>query len=335
MMIGKREIGGKQPPFVVAEISGNHCGYKENAIQLIKDAKRAGADAVKTQCYTADSMTLDCNKIDFIVQGGLWAGRSFYELYSDAHTPPEWHPDLYKAAEDAGIPIFSSVFDRREVDMLMKLNCPAFKIASFEITDVPLIEYVASTGRPMVLSTGLASNQEVLDAADIIHGKTHACFLHCTSEYPGTVEGAGMDRMLGLNSLLDFRFPVGVSDHTTDFIIPIVATARKAAIIEKHLKLAHMPSEDSEFSLDADDFGTMVETVKLVYSSLRFDPPKRAAESQFRRSLYAVADIGEGEQFSTENVRAIRPGFGKAPKHLHAMLGTPSPKAYKRGDPIR
>lgn len=333
MIINRREIGGKNhPPYIVAEISGNHGGSKENAIRLIKEAKRAGADAVKTQCYTADSMTLDCKKIDFMVQDGLWQGSYLYQLYEEAMTPPEWHPDLFQCAADEGITIFSSVFDEWGVDFLFKLGCPAFKIASFELVDIPLIEYAASTGKPMVLSTGKASNTDILDAAAAV-APNEACFLHCTSEYPGTIENAGLDRINAIKLLLDLRHPVGLSDHTDDMIVPVVATGRRVAMIEKHIRLPDVDSADAEFSMIPEDFETMVQAVHLVHEGLPYHAS--SGVNQFRRSLYAVEDIREGELFSNKNVRSIRPGFGMAPKHLPSLLNTPAKRAYRRGDPIR
>lgn len=334
MKISEFELGGKSRPYIVAEISGNHGGDIKNAIRLIKEAKAAGADAVKTQCYSPDSMTLNCNKIDFIVQDGVWAGRSLYELYTSACTPPEWHETLYQVAADEGITIFSSVFDVHDLDLLEKLGCPAYKIASFEIVDLALISEVASVGKPMVISTGLANSKEVVDASECL-GATEACFLHCTANYPATIEEAGLDRIGGLNVLLDFKYPIGISDHTDDLMVPIAATAKRAAIIEKHLKMEDVASEDAAFSLSPEDFATMVEAVHLVHSGLRYEQPSRGYLHQFRRSLYAVEDIPEGQPITIGNVRSIRPGYGLPPKVLGDILGTHAKRAYKRGDAIK
>ena len=334
MEIAGRKLGGKERPYIVAEISGNHAGDIKNAIRLIKEAKAAGADAVKTQCYSPDSMTLDCDKIDFIVQDGLWAGQSLYELYTKACTPPEWHETLYKAAADEGITIFSSVFDVRDLDLLEKLGCPAYKIASFEIVDLPLVAEVATIGKPMIISTGLASSKEVVEAAEVIEG-TEACFLHCTAGYPASVDKAGLDRIGSLQTLLDGKYLIGISDHTEDLMVPIAATAKHVAMIEKHLRLDDVVGEDYDFSLNPEDFETMVEAVKLVHAGCRYEQTVRGPLRQFRRSLYAVEDIEEGEALTIDNIRSIRPGFGLAPKFIAEVLGTAAKKSYKRGDAIK
>lgn len=332
MKIAGREIGGKNAPYIIAEISGNHAGSLENAKRLIKAAKRAGADSVKTQCYEPDTITLDCNKLDFIVQDGLWRGRTLYDLYSKAHTPFAWHKELYSLAHKEGITIFSSVFDFSSVDLLESLGCPAYKIASFEIVDLPLIAYAAKTGKPLIISTGLASDREVLEAQEAAGGR--AAFLHCTSDYPGTVETADLGRIAHLENILGFTCPVGISDHTPRAsIVPIAATAMRAAIIEKHLKLDGTISEDETFSLTPLIFKAMVEDVHATYEAMKVQP-KKIVNRQFRRSLYAVRDIQEGEMFSPENIRSIRPGYGMAPKNLERMIGRKAPKSYRKGDAL-
>lgn len=338
MKIGDREIGGSfHPPYIVAEISGNHCGSLAMAKRLIKEAKRAGADAVKTQCYDADTITIDCRKPDFIVQSGLWYGRSLYELYQKASTPLAWHKELYKTAADMGIPIFSSVFDRSSVDLLETLNAPAYKIASFEIVDLPLIEYAASTKKPIIISTGLASNAEILDADDA--ADEQAAFLHCTSEYPGTVESANLGRMAAIDKLLNHSNPVGLSDHTQGYTVAVAATALKAAIIEKHLKIkdASMKSEDDAFSMDTVDFQMMADRVRLIHAACSGSENHGADSSkQFRRSIYAIAPIKKGEAFTEANIRSIRPGYGLPPKHLPVLLdGGIAKRDYWKGEPIK
>src|ERR1035437_3252384 len=255
MKIGNREIGGNEPPYCIAEISGNHCGEIKNAIELIKQAKIAGADAVKTQCYEPDTLTLNIKKPDFIVQDGLWKGRTLWDLYSKACTPFSWHKELYHVAKEEGIPIFSSVFDRSGVDLLESLECPCYKIASFEIVDLPLIEYAAATEKPLIISTGLAKDSEILEANEASRGR--AAFLHCTSDYPGNIETADLGRMTHIDILLGFKNPVGISDHTTGTIVPIMATTLRAAIIEKHLMLDNTKSEDDSFSLTRGMFTVM------------------------------------------------------------------------------
>ncbi len=333
MKIADITIGPQSPPYVVAEISGNHCGLKSNAIRLIKAAKRCGATAVKTQCYDPDAMTLDMSKPDFIAQNGAWKGRSLYELYQKAHTPPAWHPDLYKAARNEGITIFSSVFDKRAVDLLEKLDCPAYKIASFEIVDIPLIEYAASTGKPLIISTGMARNTEVVDAWDAAGHKP--LFLHCISSYPTRTENARLNTMVELQKQFDM---VGLSDHTLGTEIPIAATALGAVLIEKHLKLQFPalgePSEDDAFSSTPSEFLKMVEAVKRIWMAMQNTAESDDESRQFRRSLYAVADIKEGEEYTEQNIRSIRPAYGLPPARMAGLLGTKAKRNWRRGEPL-
>lgn len=333
MKIGNRVIGDGNPPATIAEISGNHLGSLANAIQLVKEAKKVGADFIKTQCYEPDTITLNCNKLDFIVQDGLWREKTLFDLYSKTHTPFAWHKELYDVAHSEGIPIFSSVFDRSSVDLLESLGCPAYKIASFEVADLPLIEYAASTGKPLIISTGLAKDQEILEANEASGYK--AAFLHCTSEYPGTVENADLGRIAHIDHLLGFRNPIGLSDHTAGVMIPIAATALRVAIIEKHLKLKnHSKSEDDSFSLTPHEFEALVAAVNLTHEALKERKNSSNGSRQFRRSLYAVQNIQSGELFTEDNIRSIRPGFGMPPKMYPKMLGKKAKKNYRRGDPL-
>lgn len=341
MKIANTQIGPGHPPYVVAEISGNHCGLLENAKRLIKAAKRAGADAVKTQCYEPDTLTLDIKKPDFIVQSGLWKGRTLYDVYQKAHTPFAWHKDLYSLAKNEGITIFSSVFDKKGVDFLDALDVPAYKIASFEIVDIPLIEYAASTGKPVIISTGLANDAEIKEADDASGGK--AAFLHCTSEYPGLVSDADLSRILHIDSLLGFQNVVGISDHTAGFEVPIAATALRAYIIEKHLKLAVYDKgsfvtgssipEDDQFSVEPLVFQSIVHSIHAVWEGMKTHKPDGAGR-QFRRSIYAVADIKKGEKFTVDNIRSIRPAYGLPPKMLPKLLGSRSKRNWRRGEPL-
>lgn len=331
MKIGDRIIGGADPPYMVAEISGNHGGDLKKAIELIKVAKKIGADAVKTQCYEADTITLDCNKLDFIAQSGLWKGTKLYELYKRACTPFKWHKELYSVAAAEGITIFSSVFDFSSVDLLESLDCPAYKIASFEIVDIPLIRYAHSTGKPLIISTGLGTDAEILDANEATEGD--AAYLHCTSEYPGTVETADLDRILRIRALLKHRNPVGISDHSVDEIVPTAATVLGATIIEKHLRLKGLETEDSSFSLDPGEFEHMILVTKSTHEAMKQRPPLTSGK-QYRRSLYAVQDIKKGEVFTEDNIRSIRPGFGLPPKMYPVLLGRRAQRDYRRGDPL-
>lgn len=335
MLIANRTIGNFLKPYIIAEVSCNHGGDLRTALELIEAARWAGASAVKFQAYTPDTITLDCNKPDFIIQDGLWKGKTLYDLYKKAHTPFEWFPKLFKEAEKVGIPIFSSVFDRSSVDMLDALGCPAFKIASMELVDTPLIAYAARRGKPLIISTGMGSKQDISEAHKAV-GTTPVAFLHCTSEYPQTVEWSDLQGIHRLRSIVGDGIPVGVSDHTPgNMIVSIAATAMGAAIIEKHLKpLASTGTEDDEFSLDPDMFKTMVELVDTAYEAVQQREFTSNPSRQLRRSLYAVIDIEEGESFTETNVRSIRPGFGIAPKHLPRLLGKRADKAYRKGDRI-
>lgn len=333
MIIAKTQIAQCAYPYIIAEISGNHGGSLDAAKRLIREAKKAGASAVKTQCYNADTLTLNCKKLDFIVQGGLWQGKTLYELYSKACTPPEWHKELYNVAQDEGITIFSSVFDRSGIDLLESLGCPAFKIASFEVADLPLIEYASKTNKPIILSTGLANNQEIREAREA--AGPNSAFLHCTSEYPADTESADMWRIHRIYELLHKECPVGLSDHSQGHLLPIMATAMGAAIIEKHLKLRLMaPTEDDEFSLTPAEFAGMVIAVRQAWNAGLEKEQNGNPSRQFRRSLYVTQDIKAGEPFTEANIRSIRPGFGMAPKNYPKMLGRRAKKDYKRGDPL-
>lgn len=333
MKIAGREIVATERPYIVAEISGNHMGSLDLAKRLIRLAKQSGADAVKTQCYEPDTITLDINKPDFIVQEGLWRGRKLYDLYKEAHTPFAWHKELYQVARDEGITIFSSVFDKSSVDLLERLGCPAYKIASFEITDTPLIQYAAQTNKPLIISTGLANDREVLEADAASDFK--AAFLHCTSDYPATVERANLGRMRDLDKLLGYKSPIGISDHTISLAIPVAATVLKGTIIEKHLRDNDPGSEDDAFSLRPREFSEMVTTVAEVFMAISKVPKEyTSAPRQLRRSIYVVQDIKAGEKFSEKNIRSIRPAYGLAPKKLHDVLGRVAKRDYRRGDPL-
>lgn len=376
MIIAGREIGPGQPPYVVAEISGSHGGALNNALHLIDAALAAGADAVKTQCYEADTITLDCDRPDFVIKDGPWKGRRLHELYRSAQTPFAWHPKLYKYARDIGITIFSSVFDPTAVDLLESLGCPAYKIASFEIVDLPLIRRAAATGKPLIISTGMATPEEV-EAANMEAGVARALanpeyvkasnerdeqkcqefikfiignitLLHCVSGYPTPPSEANLRRLInrdgfGVQQPDGWVRPIffhGVSDHTAGIEVPIAATAlaatsRDACIIEKHLMLPGVATEDAAFSLTPDAFAAMVRAVRSTWEALQ--PSTAASEApsrQLRRSLYSVSQIAAGEPFSTANVRSIRPGYGLPPKHLPEIIGRAAKRDIVRGEAL-
>lgn len=320
MFIAGREIGNKVPPYVVAEISGNHCGDIALAHRLIKAAKDAGANAVKFQAYEPEDLTIDCDRPDFIIKDGLWKGRKLYELYQKVHTPFEWFPRLFEEGKRYEITVFASVFSKRGVDMLEKLGCPAYKIASMEIVDIPLIEYAASTGKPIIISSGMASEDEILDAlisARVANGdRQNAVHLYCVSGYPTPIAEANL-----CNPKKHYAFMWGISDHTLGWGIPVAATALGAKIIEKHIMLNDTQPEDLEFSLTPSEFAEMVERVHDIWNAMQ--PSQRKSEQasrQLRRSLYVVKDVRRGEAFTEENVRSIRPSYGMPPRKLPEVL---------------
>ena len=334
MIIDGVEVKCGKPPYIIAEASCNHGGYLDNAISLIDAAKFAGADAVKFQAYTADTLTLDCNKPDFIIQEGIWKGRNLYQLYSQTQTPFDWFPKLFKHAKKVGITIFASVFDPTSVDMLAKLNCPAYKIASMEITDIPLIKYAAAQNKPMIISTGMAELRDIRrawEACDL----TNVAFLHCTSEYPGTVEWSDLGRISLLRALLGNDCVIGLSDHTTGLVAPIAATALFAAIIEKHLMLTpYSETEDKDFSMVPEEFRKMVNATKMTNEALALRDFSSNPSRQLRRSLSAVTDIKQGQPFTEHNLRSIRPGYGVSPTNLPRLLGKKADQNYRKGDRI-
>ena len=332
MKIAGREISTGLKPYIVCEIGANHAGSIENAIKLISAAKWCGADAVKFQAYTADTITFDGKGPDFTVKEGPWQGESLYALYKRAETPFEWAPLLFARAKTLGITAFASVFDESAVDMLEKLDCPAYKIASAEITDLNLISYAAKTGKPMIISTGMASNCEIVDAGTAVFGeqKRFPIFLHCVSGYPSIVKEANLWKigLLGGN--------IGISTHCLDSIIPIAATALGASMIEVHLKLSDVRSEDEQFSLDVYRMNCLIKDVHDTWESLQQSEPKSEESTrQMRRSLYVVKDIAAGEVFTKENVRSIRPAYGLPPNNLPLVLGKPAKCDIKAGTSLK
>lgn len=330
MIIDGREISSRFPPYIIAEISCNHNGSLDKALKLINAAKQAGADAVKFQAYTPDTITLDHDSEEFRIQGGPWNGRRLHKLYSQTHTPFEWFPRLFEYAAERRITIFSSVFDKSSVDMLGKLGCPAFKIASMEITDLPLIRYAASTGKPLIISTGMATEKEI-DEAFAETAYIDVIGLACVSGYPTKIEDANLDK------IGNSYFVRGISDHSVGHLIPAAATARGAQMIEKHLMLGDELTEDFEFSCDPTHFRVMVNTVHKIWKALQPKKINPAEDSsrQLRRSLYVVADIKQGEPFTEDNVRSIRPAYGLPPKELPWVLTKSAAVDLKRGTALK
>ena len=325
MKIGNFSIESGSRVFIIAELSANHNGSIETAIETIKAAKRAGADCIKFQTYTADTITIDCNKEDFFIKGTIWDGSNLYKLYQQAYTPWEWHEQLFKVAEDEGLVCFSSPFDKSAVDFLEKLNTPAYKIASFEITDIPLIEYVASKGKPIIISTGIAELDDIQLAVDTCRnvGNNQIALLKCTSSYPAPIDEANMIMVKDLGE----RFNVisGLSDHTMGATVPIVATALGAKIIEKHFILDRsIGGPDASFSMNEKEFNEMVRLIReaeLAIGKVEYElTPKQLKGKDFSRSLYVVKDVKAGDLVSEENVRSIRPGFGLHPSFFPEIL---------------
>lgn len=336
--IAGAKIGAEHPPYLIAEMSGNHNGDINRAIALIDAAKASGADAVKLQTYTADTITIDSDRPEFQLTDGLWKGRSLYDLYQEAHTPWDWHEPLFRHAKDIGICIFSSPFDPTAVDFLERLNAPAFKIASFEIVDIPLIKYVARLGKPMILSTGMASLGDIADAVAAVRETpdTPMMLLHCTSGYPTPAEDCDLRTIAHLSDA--FGVPVGLSDHTQGVAVPIASVALGAVLIEKHFTLSRADGGvDAAFSLEPDEFKTMADACNTAWRAIgQIGYDVKASEvsgQQNRRSLYVVVDVSAGDIFNEENVRSIRPGLGLAPKYLPEVLGHTAARDIKRGEP--
>ena len=338
--IQERFIGVGHPSFVIAEMSANHGQKYEEAVRLIHAMKESGADAVKLQTYTPDTLTIDCDRPDFrIGKGTLWAGKNLYQLYDEAYTPWEWQPKLKAEAEALGMACFSTPFDEIAVDFLEKMDVPAHKIASFELVDTGLLRKVAQTGKPVIMSTGMATLEEIEEAVTTLRGAgcTQLALLKCTSAYPAPPEEMNLRAIPNLAER--FNCPVGLSDHTLGISIPVAAVALGACIIEKHFTLSRAePGPDSVFSLEPGEFKAMVAAVRdaeKMLGRVTYEVSGHEAASRvFRRSLYVVKDLKKGEVFSAENVRSIRPGFGLPPKKLDAVLGRRAVRDVERGTPL-
>jgi pseudaminic acid synthase len=332
----------KNKTFIIAELSANHNQNKDLAIETIKAARKAGADAIKLQTYRPDTITINCDNDYFqINHGTLWDGKTLYELYNEAYTPWEWHEELFEVAKNEGLICFSSPFDKTAVDLLEKLNCPIYKIASLEITDIPLIEYVASKGKPVILSTGISRLEDIELAVNTIRaaGNDQIAILKCTSEYPASPEDANL---LTIKNIAEtFNVISGLSDHTLGIEAPIVATTLGAKIIEKHFILnKSVGGPDAAFSLDYDEFRKMVEAIrkaeKLIGTiNYNLNPKIEEIRKKGARSLFVVEDIKTGELITEANVRSIRPGDGMHPKYYKEVLGKRANQDLKRGTPLR
>lgn len=325
--IAGREIGLDFPPYIIAELSANHNGRLETALRIVEEAKKAGADAVKLQTYTADTITLNCDAEEFRIQGGLWDGRTLYDLYQEAHMPWDWHRPLFAHARKLDITLFSSPFDSTAVDLLEDLNAPAYKIASFEAVDLPLIKYAAGTGKPMIISTGMADAHEIQEAIDAARegGCRELAILHCVSGYPAP---AGDYNLLTLPDMQQrFGLVTGLSDHTLDNTTAIASVALGASLIEKHFTLDRSGGgPDDSFSLEPSELAALCRDSRTAWSALgKADYGRKSSEQgnvKFRRSLYFVKPLEAGQVVTIDAIKSVRPGFGSAPKHLEEILGS-------------
>lgn len=324
--INGREIGKAHKPYIIAELSANHNGSIDRAIETINMAKEAGADAIKLQTYTPETMTIDCDLPDFQIKGGLWDGYKLFDLYKWAYTPFEWHRELFEHARKIGITVFSTPFDESAVDLLEELDCPAYKIASFEVTDLPLIKRVAETGKPIIMSTGMANMDEVSDAIETArtNGCTELVVLHCISAYPSPVDQSNLATIQDISNRFDCIS--GLSDHTLGTVVSVASIALGACLIEKHVTLSREDKgPDSEFSLEPDELKTLCHDTKAAWEAIGTAgyerKPAEESNVKFRRSIYFVSDLKAGSTITENDIRRIRPGFGLAPKYFDQLLG--------------
>jgi len=338
--IAGRRIATDTPPYIIAELSANHNGRLETALRIIEEAKKAGADAIKLQTYTADTITLDCDSEEFQIRGGLWDGKTLYQLYQEAHMPWEWHKPLFEHARQQEITIFSSPFDNTAVDLLEDLNAPAYKIASFEAVDLPLIKYVASTGKPMIISTGMADANEIQEAIDAARegGCKELAILHCVSGYPAP---AADYNLLTIPDMIQrFGLVTGLSDHTLDNSTAIASVVLGASIIEKHFTLDRSGGgPDDSFSLEPEELALLCRGCKTAWAALgQVDYGRKSSEQgnvKFRRSLYFVKDLKVGDVITEDAVKSVRPGYGLPPKYLEQLIGKKIIKDVKSNSPLK
>jgi N-acetylneuraminate synthase len=337
--IAGRKIGRNYPPYIIAELSANHNGKLETAMRIIEEAKKAGADAVKLQTYRPDTITLNSDAEEFRIKGGLWDGRTLYELYEEAHMPWEWHKPLFDHARQVGIPIFSSPFDNTAVDLLEDLNAPAYKIASFEAVDLPLIRYVASTGKPMIISTGMADADEIAEAIAAARdgGCRELAILHCVSGYPAPAEDYNLRTIPDM--IERFGLVTGLSDHTIDNTTAIASVVLGASLIEKHFTLdRNGGGPDDSFSLEPEDLSALCKNSKTAWKALgHVDYGRKSSEQgnvQFRRSLYFVKDMKAGDVITEEHIRSVRPGYGLSPKLTERVIGKSVSIAVFKNTPV-
>ena len=339
MKISNREIGKEHPTFIIAEMSANHNQDFDEAVKIIKAAKECGADAIKLQTYTPDTMTIECDKECFKIKGTIWEGENLYNLYKKAYTPWEWQPKLKKIADEIGIICFSTPFDYTSVDFLEEMNVPAYKVASFELVDIPLIKYIAGKGKPIIMSTGMATLSEIEEALEAARGKgvKEMALLKCTSGYPASPDEMNLKTIPHLAEA--FKVVAGLSDHTLGTAVAVASVSLGASIIEKHFTLSRsVDGPDSAFSLEPTEFKAMVEairTAEMALGEVFYGVSEQEAQTRvYRRSLFVVQDVKAGELLTAENVRSIRPGYGLAPKHLENFLGQRAAMDIDRGTPL-
>jgi pseudaminic acid synthase len=339
VVINGRRIGPGQPTYMVAEMSGNHHQDFAQAVKILEAAHRAGADAVKLQTYTPDTLTIPCDNAYFQIQGTIWEGKTLHDLYGEAYTPWEWQPELQRVANALGLALFSSPFDASAVDFLEEMGVPAYKIASFELVDIPLVRRIAATGKPIIMSTGMATLGEIDEAVRTVreNGCRELVLLKCTSAYPAPLVEMNLRTIPHLAEA--FGVPAGLSDHTMSHIVPVAAVTLGACLIEKHFTLSrHVAGPDSAFSQEPDEFAAMVQAVRAVEQALgqvNYDITDKEKTSRvFRRSLFVVQDMEQGEQFTADNVRSIRPGHGLHTRFLDQVLGQRAAVNIPRGTPL-
>ena len=335
--INGRNIGPEHPPYIIAELSANHNGSLDTAKRIIAEAAKAGADAVKLQTYTADTITLKSDRPQFTIKGGLWNGRTLYDLYEEAHTPWDWHPALFQTARDEGIDIFSSPFDPTAVDFLDSLGAPAFKVASFEMIDTPLIRKMAEKGKPLIISTGMAVPEEIWDAVHAAQQAPGLILLHCVSGYPAPASAYGLKRIPAMKA--QFNTLVGLSDHTLDNATAVAAVALGACMIEKHFTLdRNGGGPDDSFSLEPNELKRLCQDAKTAWEACQeasYGPiAAEGGNIQFRRSLYFVQSLEEGAVITQNSVRSVRPGLGVPPKFLDDMLGKKVTRTVTANEPV-
>ena len=337
--IENRDFGLGKTTYIIAEMSANHNQDFDQAVKILEAAKEIGADAVKLQTYIPDTLTIDCDNEYFKIKGTLWEGKNLYELYGEAYTPWEWQPKLKEVANGLGLDLFSTPFDPTAVDFLEDMGVPAYKVASFELVDLPLLRKIAETGKPIIMSTGMASLAEIDEAVRTIRhaGGNQLALLKCTSAYPASAEEMNLRTIPHLSQA--FGLPTGLSDHTLDIAVPVAAMTLGACIVEKHFTLSRdIAGPDSAFSLEPDEFKAMVDAIRTAEKALgkiHYGVSEHEAKSRvFRRSLFVVKDIEAGEVFTEKNVRSIRPGHGLSPKYLEGVLGRRAAKGIARGTPL-